>query len=345
VEACILKCDNNRWTNLQAMARAAGLLLVCSLAYGQAAADTKSDAAKPEFEVATVKPSVPFGNGPMMVGMRGGPGTDDPGRLTITNLNLRDLIAFAYEVKRSQVSGGPPWLESERFDITAKVPPGATKQQSRVMMQNLLAERFKLAVHRETKEMAIYALVVNKGRPKMVESAADKAPSDAPPPPSANAAMVPPQMGKDGCPDVPASMAKRANGFMMVMPGGACMVDVAQTMAGLTEQLGNLFDRPVVDMTGLTGKYDFHLRFDPSSLGGRFAMMPKGPPPGGMGAPVHGPVDAPIGGPATANMEPAEAPPTIFVALQEQLGLKLDPRKGPADLLVIESVERTPAEN
>lgn len=335
---------------LQVMARTAGLILACSLAYGQAAADG-TNGAKLEFEVASVKPSAPFGNGPIMVGMHGGPGTDDPGRLTITNLNLADLITYAYDVKRSQISGAPAWLETERFEITAKVPAGATKAQTRTMLQSLLAERFKLAVHQETKEMAMYALVVNKGGPKMKESTVEEPPPDAlpegkgdalPRPPAPGKMM--PQMGKDGCPEPPASALKRPTNFMMISFGGACMVSVGQTMAGLAGQLANQFDRPVTDMTGLTGKYDFHLRFDPSSLGGRFGMMPKGPPPGGMGAVQMR--DGPAGGLGpVANAEPQEPPPTIFVALQEQLGLRLEPKKGPADLLVIDHLEKTPTEN
>jgi len=336
--------------------------LACSMAYGQAAADGKSAEAKLEFEVAAVKPAAPQGPGRFMIGMRGGPGTNDPGRIAYNNLSLRDLMTNAYDVKRSQVSGGPGWLDTERFDITAKVPEGTTKEQMKVMLQNLLADRFKLALHRETKEMAMYALVVGKNGPKMKESAANAAAADVPPDGgrAANGDAPPPppppmmggrggiQMGKDGCPEPPPSMANRPNNMMMMfMNGAACMVDNGQTMSGLADQLSFQFDRPVVDMTGLKGKYDFHLRFDPSSLGsGRGGMMMMaGPPPGAMGA-VGGP--GPGGGAGMGpgpNTEPQEAPPTIFAAVQEQLGLKLEPRKGPAELLVIDHVEKTPTEN
>jgi len=135
------------------------------------------------------------------------------------------------------------------------VPEGATKEQVNVMLQNLLADRFKLAAHREKKEMPIYALVVGKNGPKMKESAPEAAATasgddpPSPPPPTG-----PPPRGKDGCPELPASRANRPNMGMMVMPGLACMMATQQTMSGLADMLSYQFDRPVVDMTGLNGK-------------------------------------------------------------------------------------------
>jgi uncharacterized protein (TIGR03435 family) len=346
---------------IRAMAGIGWMAAVCSLAFGQAAGDGKRAEAKLEFEVASVKPAAPQTPDRMMMGIGGGPGSNDPGRMTITNLTLRDLVTFAYGVKRSQISGGPGWLDTERFDITAKVPQGATKEQMKVMLQNLLADRFQLALHHETKEMAMYALVVGKNGPKMKESAMDAASAAAPQeggPGTANGgAPRPPspmmagrggiEMGKDGCPEVPAPVGNRPYNLTMFMNGTACMVDANQTMSGLADQLSSQFDRPVVDMTGLQGKYDFHMRFDLSTVGsGRGGMMMMaGPPPAGMAAGGGpGPGGDPGVGPGP-RMEALETAPTIFVAVQEQLGLKLEPRKGPADLLVIDHVEKTPTEN
>ena len=113
----------------RAIAGAGWVALVCSMAYGQAPADGKSADARLEFEVASVKPAAPQSPGRIMIGMRGGPGSGDPGRITYNNISLRDLMTDAYGVKRSQISGEPSWLDTERFDITAKVPPGATKER------------------------------------------------------------------------------------------------------------------------------------------------------------------------------------------------------------------------
>src|ERR1039457_5492305 len=116
--------------------------------------------------------------GMMRVRMSGGPGTPDPGQLTYTNVSLKNILTNAYNVKGYQLSG-PKWLDSERFDITAKIPMGATKEQFQLMLQNLLAERFKLTLHHETKELPMYALVVGKGGSKLKESVEDDAAAGA----------------------------------------------------------------------------------------------------------------------------------------------------------------------
>ncbi len=315
---------------------------VCSLAYGQSAP------AKLEFEVASIKPAVmPGGRGMIRLGPQGGPGSGDPGRVSYTLSTIRDLMVIAYGVQRYQISGGPNWLDSERFDITAKVPEGATKEQVRVMLQNLLAERFKLTLHRETKELPMYALVVaGKGAKVKESTVAD--------PPASEAAAAPPplppgfgkrgmKLGADGCPEMPPMPAGRPGNFMIMTPAGACIIAKGQTMEGLASQLSNQFDRPVIDQTGLKGKYDVKLRFDLGSLPER-----GGAPMGGGiqfkdGGPGPGPGPA---GDAADRMAPdAERPHSIFNALQEQLGLKLEAKKGPVELLVIDHVEKTPTEN
>jgi uncharacterized protein (TIGR03435 family) len=265
------------------------------------------------FEVASIKPAAPMQPGRIMVGSRGGPGTGEPGQITFTNSSIADLIQSAYDVKSFQVTG-PGWLQTERFDVIAKVPAGATKAESRIMLQHLLADRFKLVLHRSTKESSIYALVVAKGGPKLTESAK---PADA------EAANEPGHVG--------------GGMTMMIAPGGRMrMVAQGTTIAKLVDALAMQLDRPVVDMTGLAGTYDLTLEFapDPSIMQAKMAAMGMPPPP----PPPDG------AGPAAA---PSESGPlaTIFTALPEQLGLRLEARKGPVELLVVDSAEKTPADN
>jgi len=169
---------------LKAIIRIGLALLPAGAALAQTAADPTT------FEVASVKPAAPQTPGRMMVGMRGGPGTPDPGQVTLTNVTQKMLLARAYGVQDYQISG-PGWLESERYDIVAKVPEGATKEQFQAMLQNLLAERFKLTLHHETKELPQYALVVAKNGPKLKESA---------PPPAAEGTAAKDGAGPDGGP-------------------------------------------------------------------------------------------------------------------------------------------------
>ena len=235
----------------------------------------------------------------------------------------------------------------------AKVPDGATKEQLRVMLQNLLAERFKLTLHRETKDLPMYALVVGAKGPKLKDSTVSDTPlqSDsqpkeggrdearghaaAPPPPGFGKGGM--KIGPDGCPEAPPMAAGRAGNFMMMTPSGECMISNGQTMDGFATQLSNRFDRPVIDQTGLKGKYDLKLRYDPSSMpGGRAGLiMIKDGPGRGPGG----------GDPANRIAPGGDPPPTIFNALLEQLGLKLEAKKGPVELLVIDHVEKRPTEN
>src|ERR1700683_2249792 len=154
--------------------RAALILFTSCAAFGQ------TTGATPSFEVATIKPAAPpaasMGAGGMKIAIRmgaqGGPGTSDPGQITYSNLPLKSLLVNAYGVKGYQISG-QAWIDPERFDIVAKVPKGASKDDVKLMLQNLLAERFKLTLHREKKDLPMYALVVGKNGPKMKESPPD----------------------------------------------------------------------------------------------------------------------------------------------------------------------------
>jgi uncharacterized protein (TIGR03435 family) len=271
----------------------------------------------PTFEVATIKPSAPQEMNRIMMRERGGPGTPDPGQYSAENQPLSRLLMRAFGVHSYQIAG-PAWINSERFDVTAKVPPGTTKEQFQTMLQNLLAERFKLKLHKETKESQVYALVVGKGGVKMKEAPKlDPAEAADQPPPG------PPQMGKDGRP----VMSKGGRGMMMMMgPNGLKMQGARTSLPQLADFLSNQVGRPVFDETGLQGDYEFTLEFSPEGLA--MGGMGKMPPPGG--------------GPEGAS---SESGPTLFTAVQEQLGLKLDPRKGPVDLIVIDGGDRNPVEN
>ena len=318
---------------------ASAIVLIGSFALGQTPDKSLT------FEVASIKPAAQQPMGRMMTGMRGGPGTRDPGQVTFTNISLAFLIARAYDVKNFQVSG-PSWMDGEHFDITAKVPKGATEAQFHAMLQNLLADRFKLVIHKEKKQVPIYALLVAKGGPKLKESpeaatAEAGEPKEPPPPPPGSSAMgrdglpKPQEVGKDGFPKPPAG----ARGMMMMFNGNrfrmqASHVPIAQLVDMLSMQLG----RPVIDETGLKGQYDITMEFSPEGLAMMRGMpMPMGPPPGAVAG--GGPDGGRDGG------HEAESGPTIFSAVQEQLGLKLESRKGPVDLIVVDSMERTPTEN
>ncbi|HEY4089770.1 MAG TPA: TIGR03435 family protein [Bryobacteraceae bacterium] len=236
----------------------------------------------PKFEAVAIKPSAPSADGRIMVGIQGGPGTRNPGQMNFWNISLADLIQNAWDVKKFQVSA-PDWLSSERFDIQAKIPSGATKDEGRLMIQNMLADRFKLALHRTTKESSIYALTIAKGGPKLKEA----------------------ETG-------PGAQPKR---MMTMNEGGRMKMDLkGATMSAIVDMLGLQLDRPVIDMTGLTGSYDVLMEF------------------------------APLPSPAATAPDPNSAP-TIFSALTEQLGLKLEARKGPVETVVVDSMEKTPTEN
>jgi uncharacterized protein (TIGR03435 family) len=338
------------------------IMAVGLVVFTSCAALAQSPDGPPAFEVASVKPAAPPTEGRFRIGMSGGPGSADPGQLTYTNVTLKNVLMNAYGVKGYQISG-PSWLDSERYDIAAKIPQGTTKEQFMLMLQNLLDERFKLKLHREKKDLPMYALVVGKNGPKMKESADVPGPGDgaapgiggaaggatggalaAPPPPpppggpvgiaGGGRGMI--AMGSDGFPKLPPG-AGRGGTFMMIMNGRFRMTANQQTMSGLSEMLGNQLGRPVVDMTGLTKKYDFTLDFAPEEgqrMMGPMGAIPQPPPhpPGEGGAPLAGAPDGQSG-------------PSLFTAVQEQLGLKLDSKKGPVDLLVIDHLEKVPTEN
>ena len=285
----------------------------------------------PAFEVASIKPSEPVtpamvASGKLHVGMK-----IDAKRVDIGNMSLMQLICKAYDVKTYQVSG-PSWMQSvglsgQRFDIVANLPEGATKEQVPQMLQTLLAERFKLTVHKESKEQAVYALVVGKGGPKIKPSEPPPAAPDgtAPNPAVTGSNSVSITQGKGGA---TVSDGTGKSQKMTPSPDGKSMrLDITgATLAELAEGLSPLTDHPVVDMTGLAGKFDMTLDISMQELMNvaRAAGAAVPPPPAG-----------------DAASDPGN---TVFTAVQA-LGLKLEPRKTPTTFIVVDRVEKMPTEN
>jgi uncharacterized protein (TIGR03435 family) len=267
----------------KALLALAGLVAVAAPVFiGALSAQSKPDEAK--FEVASIRPGNPEIN---RVGMQ-----FTPGGMQASNVTLKFLIMMAYDVQPQQVSGGPGWMDSDRFNVNAKGPEGeaglspeAHRQLTRQRLQALLAERFALVVRKESKEMTGYALVVAKGGPKMTES------------PSPESRGIRQNRGE--------------------LNGQGISMDL------LARQVGIQLGRRVVDKTGLTGRYDFTLKWSPQPGEGGLLGRP--------GAAVPG--------------EAAESSgPSLFTALQEQLGLRLESQKVAGDLIVVERADK-PSEN
>jgi len=261
--------------------------------------------------------------------MRGGPGTGDPGRITFPRATLSTLLARAYDVLPEQISG-PAWLDDSStyvYRIDATLPPNTTREQSLLMLRNLLAERFHLRLHHETRTRPAYELVVAAGGPKLKEWT-----------PLTNAPAGKGKPTVDG------------NGFLRLPPGapvgfimgpGSIRMSYRQTMAMFCHGLGTDINiskgvplgspQPrVIDKTGLTGIYEFTLEFAGSirSLGEN------------LSAPADGEPGAPLAS------DPDQAAPDIFAAIEKQLGLKLvKVRDAPVDILVVDSADKVPTEN
>lgn len=278
-----------------------------------------------EFEVASIKPMVRNANGssprPQIVG---GPGSSNPSRITYLNYPLKWLLQTAYDLKAYQLSG-PDWLDSEQFVIEATLRPGTTKERVNEMLRNLLADRFKMTVHRERKDVPLYELVLVKRGPKLKESLKEGVKNGEPLP--AGRGFGAPMFGlleeKDGFLRLPPGMPIPALGGPSATWGTQSGILYAvggnQPIAGLVSFLSQRSGRPVVDKTGLTGNWDYNLEY-------------------AMGA---GAANSPDATPGSAS-DPA---PDLTTAVRDQLGLKLEPKKGPIEILVIDHVEKTPTEN
>lgn len=215
------------------------------------------------FEVATIKPAVPDAGGSS--GEDGRRGT-----LRVYNVTLKQCIRYAYATAEDQILGGPKWIDDLRFDILAKASYSASEQELLAMLQPLLADRFKLEFHHESRELPGYALAAAKGGIKAPESDPNRHPG--------------------------------AN-------GGRGFIDaVASPLSELTIRLSALLGRPVVDVIGDTRKFDLHLKWTPD--------------------------DTPAGADSATSYRPS-----LVTALQEQLGLKLESRKVPVEVLVVDRAE------
>jgi uncharacterized protein (TIGR03435 family) len=228
------------------------------------------------FEIASLKPAVPGGQGGMIRPMRGNQ------TYVATNMPLRVLIRIAYGVTDRQISGGPSWMNTDTFDMNAKAEKASTVDELHLMLRSLLEERFQLKVHREKREESVLALVVDKGGSKMKVHEPEE--TDYPPIPGGGAG---PRQGKN------------------------------VAMSYFAFYLAQQMDKWVIDRTGLTGHYDFTVQWVPD--------RPVG-------------IDG-SGGPAAAIPDG----PTVFSALKDQLGLRLEPAKGPVEFLVIDHVEKLTA--
>jgi uncharacterized protein (TIGR03435 family) len=261
----------------------------------------------PQFEVASVKPNK-SGGGPMRIGFQPG------GRFTATNVPVRDLISLAYgqpqPLPSFQIIGGPGWLASDRFDIVAKAEgdvqpgPAGPPTQMFLMLRGLLADRFKLLAHEETRDQPVYVLRLDRSdgklgpqlRPSTTDCAAMRGANRGAPPPG------PPQPGQ-----VPTCGAMFGPGRMM---SGGTPIEM------LANGLARLVNRVVIDRTGLTGNYESSLEFTPDQS----QLPPGGLPPGIPAPPVDG--------------------PSLFTALKEQLGLKLESDHAAVRVLMIDSIEQ-----
>jgi bla regulator protein blaR1 len=251
----------------------------------------QSEAARLTFEVASIKPGSGDEHGVNLLRQPGG-------GVRTTNTTLKFLLTFAYDVRDFQVSGGPGWINSDRFDIVAKPERGSSGSVTedpgkmtaaqmktdlgllRLRLQALLVERFQLIIHHETKEQPVYALVIGKNGSKLQESQSQQS--------------------------------------LMRMMGLGSLNGEGVGLDLLARVLSNQLGRPVIDRTGLKGNFDFKLQWTPDP--GQPDGLDGGPPP------------------------PDPNGPSIFTAVQEQLGLRLESQKGPVDFIVIDRVEK-PSEN
>ena len=273
------------------------------------------------FEVASVKPSNPNPSGPLAGAPMVLPAL---GRLTAQNVTLRMLVMAAYQKQPFQLVGGPDWQNADKFDINARAENATlTTDQMLNLLQTLLADRFKLKVHTETRDVPIYALMLSRGDGKLgdkLKPSADNCPdfkvqqqqqleAIAKGGIAALAAMAPKPGETRPCafaplPSVPGSIGMKASG---------------QSLDTLTLLLTQFTGRPVVNKTGLTGLYDFEFRIDMQTLMRLYSELGINVPPLPPGLPEG---------------------PSLMTQLQEDLGLKLDSQRGPGEVLVIDSAER-----
>jgi len=277
----------------------------------------QQESARPRFEVASIKPNV-SNDGRVSIQRTGS-------RYTARGVSLALLIRNAYNVQEFQVIGAPAWAESERFDIVATMPDGLDPAPIRagapsgqaVMLQRLLEERFHLASHKETRDMPVYALVMASGDRKL-GPALRRSSIDC-------AALIASARGRGNGPPAPPPPGELSPCSSSVAPGtivvrSQTMTEFATALSRLTNT-GSSLGRLIVDRTGLDGYYDIDLHFTPDRIPN---FGPGGPP---QGLP---PIDC-------------EAA-SIYAAMREQLGLKLESQRAPVDVIVLDRVEKPTAD-
>jgi uncharacterized protein (TIGR03435 family) len=270
---------------------------------------------RPEFEVASIRPSTAPRDrvGVAAVGLH-----VDGSQVRISGLSLREYVITAYGLPPQQISS-PDWLGEARFDLAAKIPDGVPATEVREMLQSLLADRFKMTVHHETKELPVYALVVAPDGPKLTAAAAA---ADAP------AASQPGVNVSAGGADLGAS-ADLGGGSSFTLANDRIQMR-RMTAPAMARLLTRLADRPVVDATGLSGTYDIDLQLSPDQYR---AVLVRAAVNNGTALPPR----------ALRLLDLAGGDP-VADAL-DQVGLSLDPRKAPLDTLVIDSIQKTPTDN
>lgn len=292
-------------------------------------------AQSPTFEVAIIKPSAPLNPQAIMAGKVKLGESIDGARADYGYASVEFLLTKAYDVKEYQISG-PGWIKSERYDVTAKLPAGATKDQIPDMLKALLKERFHIEIHHESKEHNVYALVVGKGGPKLKESAPEK-------PEDPDAKPAPGEMTMGQMKMTPAAggrgmTVKGPQGTMAVTMGedGNMRMQMSQTtIASFIELVTRLVDKPVIDQTDLKGKYDIGLNMSMSDM----MSMARA---AGVGIPGMGGGGGRGASPADAASDPSGG--SIFQTVQS-LGLKLEPKKLPLDVIVVDKGDKVPTEN
>lgn len=246
----------------------------------------------PSFDVASVKPNSTPGPRSMIA--------DPGGGLRAIRTSIRQLLGLAYGLQDDQIIGGPDWLGSERFDVVARAPEGASLADLPRRLQALLADRFGLVAHREQRELSVYALVTAREDRRMGPALV---PNACPP-----ALSTPPSPGRRPCGEVSEGFGRLT---MTAVPLGL-----------LAQYLSPRVNRVVIERTGLDGAFNAELRWTPENLPPRAAGIPADQP-----VLVNGEAIDPNG-------------PSIFTAVQEQLGLRLDATRAPVEVLVIDRIER-----
>ena len=232
------------------------LLLLCLVAFGQTQP-------RPAFDVASIKPNT-TGGGSQHFGT-------EPGRVDATNVSVKAMIELAFELEGFRITGGPPWLDTQTYDILAKTgqPDRVSIPTLRLLFQSLLEDRFALKFHRETRQSTVYSMAAVKGGAKLTPSAPETRTTNN------------------------TNLNKTSN----------TIIATHSTMDSFAEMLGHQLGRTVIDNTGLKGNFDYKVTWVPDEV-------------------------------------PNSSGPSLFTAIQEQLGLKLESAKGPVEFLVVDSVQK-----